>query len=260
MLKIKINLLILLFNFFITTNVIANSSQVVIRVALSENSPPTSFVENGESKGIIKDLLKLIFEQMPKYKLEFYAQPWNRAQYQVQNNALDLFVTYPSTGRKTYANFMEEPLYNWDYSYLIYSKDNLKSHVIENAKSFEDLKELIFLSHEGVDWEKENVPAFINRMYFNKVEGMIHSLFKRNSGDFIIMSDTQAIYFANKFGYQSKLGIRKVGMISNSNILFHIGMRKNFVGQKEILEEISVIMKSPQYLEKKKNFLRGTSI
>lgn len=236
-------------------NIFGAPSPTIIRVALSENSPPTSFVEDGKAVGILKELLELVFEQMPNYKLEFYTAPWNRAQYQLQNNNLDMFVTYPSQARKEYANFMEEPLYNWDFSFLIYNKDNPKSKIIQEAKSFEDLRNLTFLSQEGIDWEKESIPPYIKRIYYNKIDGMFHSMFKRTNGDFMIMSDKQATYLATKFGYEQKLGIQRVSIFPNSNIFFHIGIRKNFSRNREILLEISEVLKSLEYQKKRKNLL-----
>lgn len=239
--------------------VFAKPGPILIKVGLSDESPPTSYMDKDEAKGLLKDLLELVFEQLPEYKLSFYAQPWNRAQYQLQNDELDLFVTYPSDARKLYANFLSEVLYTWNYSYLIYNLDNPKRNLIEQAKSFEDLKDMTYLSQIGVDWEKENVPLYIKRLYFHKIEGIIHSLFRRNAGDFVIMSNEQASYYANKFGYQKKLGIKQVSLITNSQIEFHIGIRKTFKDNKKILQAISKVLNDPTFIQKKAKLIQSAS-
>lgn len=224
----------------------------LIKVAFSNNSPPTSFDENGKIEGIFKDTLDLIFSYLPQYQKSIYSFPWPRAQDEVKIGNMDLFLTYPSKERKLYADFMDQSIYVWDYGYLIYNLQSPKRNLIENAKSFKDLEALVFVGQEGVEWEKDNVPASIKRNLVNKIPAILHMVFRRNAGDFFIMSPDQAKYFAKSLGYEKQLGIKKVEFIPNSQVQFHIGIRKTFSKKTELMSAISEVLKKKDFLEKKK--------
>lgn len=248
-------IILLLFIIFSNNFGFAQSSKV-IKVALSEESPPTSYIENKVAKGLFKDLFEILFSEISEYKLEFHPEPWSRAQSLVKDGQLDLFITYPSESRKSYAEFLVVPIYSWDYGYLIYNLNNKNSKKIVEAKSFDDLKGSIFLSQEGVDWENENVPSFIKREFVNKLPSMIHTLLRRNSGDFMIMGEEQARYYAKKFGYEKNLGIRKVDFIPNSKVQFHIGIRKTHPNKDELMVDMKRVIDSISFKEKKHKLIQ----
>lgn len=224
----------------------------IIRIALSDSSPPTSYLENSAPKGMFPDILKLLFSYLPEYQPVFTAYPWTRAQHEVQTGRMDIFLTFPSEVRKTYADFTSQSLYTWDYGNLVYSINNPRKNIIESAKNFDDLKTLTFVSQEGIDWENENVPKFINREYVNKIITMLHLVFKRNKGDFFIMSPEQATYYGKQLGYMSKMGMKKVDFIPNSQVKFHLGVSKAYQAKTKILSSIEAVMKKTDFIQKRK--------
>lgn len=227
---------------------IAQASEArLLRFAMSAESPPSSYELNGEARGIIRDLLEELFAAMPEYRVEFLPVPWGRAQIEVANGRLDGFCTFPSNARKTYAHFAAKPMYVWDYGNLVYSRDNTKSALIAQAKSFDDLRSLLFISQESVDWERENVPGFIKRYPVNTPPQMIHMLFRRSAGDFIIMSQEQALYYAHQFGYAEQLRSAKVDFIPNSQVEFNIGLRKTLPDVEQIIARIDAAMLDPAF-------------
>ncbi len=227
-----------------------------IRIALSQESPPTSYVVDGHPAGMFKEILEALFELLPQYKPQFRAYPWNRAQFQVQNGDADVFCTYNSESRRVYADFTQEPLYLWDYGNLVYNQKNPKKAQIENAKDFQDLKDLIFISQEGVAWEKENVPDYIQRYMVLNPLAMMHMAFLRGVGDFFIMGSEQALHYAKELGYTGNLGMKKVRFIPNSQIPFYIGIRKSYPDKELFLEAVESAIKDPGFLEKKNRIIR----
>lgn len=222
-----------------------------IKIALSDSSPPTSYLENGVPAGMFQDILKLLFTYLPEYRPVFAAYPWTRAQHEVQAGRMDIFVTFPSEVRKTYADFTSQSLYTWNYGNLVYNINNPRKNKIESAKSFDDLKTLTFVSQEGIDWENENVPKYIKREYVNKIITMLHLVFKRNKGDFFIMSPEQATYYGKQLGYLSKMGMKKVNFIPNSQVKFHLGVSKANSNKAEILSAIEMVMRKPDFIQKR---------
>ncbi len=237
--------------FFFSFSLFAESPKL-IKFAMSDSSPPLSYLESDGPKGMFKDILVLLFSYLPEYKLSLTPAPWPRGQQDVQAGRLDAFFTFPSEGRKTYADFTSEPLHVWDYGNLVYNLKNPNKLKIENAKSFDDLKDLIFVSQEGIDWENENVPKYIKREYVNKLITLLHLVFRRNTGDFFIMSADEAVFYAKKFGYEKRLGMKKVGFIPNGQVKYHIGVSKAYPGKTELLAAIEATMKKPDFQKKKK--------
>lgn len=235
---------------------IAQASEArLLRFAMSAESPPSSYELNGEARGIIPELLEELFTAMPEYQVEFLPIPWGRAQIEVANGRLDGFCTFPSNTRKSYARFAAKPMYVWDYGNLVYSRDNANSTVIAQAKSFDDLRNLLFISQESVDWERENVPGFIKRYPVNTPPQMIHMLFRRGAGDFIIMSTEQALYYAQQFGYVEQLRNAKVNFIPNSQVEFNIGLRKTLPDVEQIITRIDAAMLNPAFQARKEQII-----
>jgi polar amino acid transport system substrate-binding protein len=231
---------------------VAQAEPVLLRFGLSNESPPTSFDENGQAKGIILELLEALFAQMPEYRFEFYSRPWARAQMEVQAGKLDGFCTFPSVGRKAYARFALQPMYVWDYGNLVYSATNLRAGTVARAKSFDDLRGLTLVSQDNVDWEKENVPAFIMRYPVTSPDQMMHMVFLRAAGDYLIMSAEQALYYAQQFGYTEQLRHAKVDFIPNSKVQFNLGLRQTLPDVEAIIARIDQMMQSPEFLQKRR--------
>lgn len=229
----------------------AQAEPVLLRFALSNESPPSSYELNGQAQGIIVDLVTALFAMMPEYRIELHPRPWARAQMEVSSGQLDGFCTFPSAGRKAYAHFAAQPMYVWDYGNLVYSSTNPRAGAVASAKSFEDLRGLTFVSQTGVDWERENVPEFIMRYPVNSPDRMIHMIFLRSAGDFVIMSAEQALYYAQQFGYTGHLRNAKVDFIPNSLVQFHIGLRQTLPNVDAIISRIDQVMQAAEFQQQR---------
>ena len=225
---------------------------VTVRVALSEAMAPASFVEDGQASGMLKDMLKALFRNAPGYQAEFHAFPWTRAQRMVEAGEMDMFVTFPSGSRKEYADFSPHAIYTLDYGNIIYDRTSSKSAQIEAARSFEDLKGLTFISQESIAWEVDNIPPHIQRYMVNGPPSLLHMTFQRKRGDFFIMPAEQAVYLARQFGYAGQLGMKKVSFIPNSQVEFHVGVRKTHPKQKELLAVLNRASQSPGFIAQRK--------
>lgn len=245
------HLVIFFFIFLFAEFSLSATALKTVNIVFSSESPPTSYVENEKPVGIFIELFEQIFSELPQYKATYNSMPWARAQLEVKNNHMDLFLTFPSEARKEYAEFTQNTLYLWDYGNLVFSKQNRNQQKILNAESMKDLKGLFFVSQEGVEWENENVPAYIERNFSNNIASMISLLLKRNSGDFLIMSPEQAFYYANKLDCLDNLKMKKVNFITNSKVKFHIGVRKSYPQHKELLSDIEKVIAKPSFKKKK---------
>ncbi|WP_342120431.1 substrate-binding periplasmic protein [Pseudoduganella sp. OTU4001] len=229
----------------------AHASKVV-RVAFSNTLAPVSFVENGQVTGMLKEIIAALFSMVPEYQPEFHAYPWVRAQRMVEIGEMDMFVTFPSASRRSYAQFSPHPIYSREYGNLVFDRDNPNAARIAAARSFEDLKALVFVSQEAVAWEDENVPAYIKRYPVNGPPALMHMIFQRKQGDFFIMPEEQAVYFAHQFGYEHRLSMKKVGFIPNSLVAFHVGVRKSHPERQKLLAALDAAAQRPEFQARKR--------
>lgn len=223
-----------------------------IRVAMSAAGLPTSYLENGKPAGVFKEMLEALFSSMPAYQLQLHVVPWTRGQRAVQDGSMDMFITFPSTHRSQYAGFTAQPVFVLDYGNIVYDLKGRNAAIIESARSFEDLKNLVFIHQDGVEWELDNVPAYIKRYTINGPNPLMHMTFRRRTGDFFIMNAEKTVYYARLLGYEKQLGMRKVDFIPNSLVRYHVGLRHSFPNSKAVLAEIDAAMKQPEFLRKKR--------
>lgn len=237
---------------FLTFSSAHGANPVLVRIALSEAPTPAALVGDRQAIPMLTDLLQALFHYTPGYRPAFHAFPWTRAQQLVATGRMDLFVTSPSASRAEYANFSHGTLYTSNYGNLVYDLKGGKGAQIESAKSFEDLKNLIFVSQQAIEWEVESVPTYIERYMVNASASLMHMTFHRHMGDFFIMPAEQAIHYAKQLGYEGQLGMKKVSFIPNSLVHFRVGIRKTYPGHKELMAELEAGLSNPKFLAEKR--------
>jgi polar amino acid transport system substrate-binding protein len=212
-----------------------------VRVIMSETSP---------LNGVLTELLDTLFKSIPERKLSFAAVPWPRAQRLVESGEMDMFVTYPADSRLAYANFTKSPLLVQELGYIVFDKLGSKAKQIQSATSFADLKGLVFVHQDTVEWESEKVPGFIKRYTVNAPAHMFHMTFQRRAGDFFIMGPEQAARYAKQLGYEKQFGIRRASFIPNSLVQYHIGLRKSYQGSQGLVAALDLAMQQPAFVQK----------
>lgn len=223
--------------------------------AFAGDEPPVSFVEHEHVSGTLPMTARLIFDLVPDLELELVPAPWPRAQRMVQAGSADGFVTYPSEDRLEYARFTEHAAYFIDYGYLVYRRDHPKRAQLEAAESFDDLRGLQFIGQVGAEWERDNIPGFLDTVMANSLDAMIHLLMRRQAGDFVIMPPEQATYLARQYGYRSDMTYRKVGFIPNAAIPFHIGIGNDVENLEQVLQTLDEVLASREFLTKRHQLL-----
>lgn len=215
--------------------------------AFAEDEAPVSYAEEGETIGSLPEITRMMFEFLTEHDVKMVALPWPRAQRMVASGSADGFVTYPSEERKQYAHFTKDAAYYIDYGYLIYHRDNPARQQLESARSFDDLRGLTFIGQNSAQWERENIPDFLDTTLVNSLDAMTHLLLRRQVGDFIVMPPEQAIYLAKQHGYRSQMIYRQVDFIPNSRIPFHIGVSKTLAAAEAFVASIDRVLASEAF-------------
>ncbi len=228
------------------------ATPTLVRISLSEAPTPAALVGDKQSIPMLTELLQALFHFIPGYTPEFHAFPWTRAQQLVAIGRMDLFATSPSASRLRYADFSRGILYTSDYGNLVYDRKGDKGAQIESAKSFADLKKLVFVSQTAIEWEAESVPPYIERHMVNVPASLMHMTFHRHMGDFFIMPAEQAVHYAKQLGYEDRLGMKKVSFIPNSLVHFRVGIRKTYPDNKDLMAALEAGLKNPKFLAEKR--------
>lgn len=224
--------------------------------AFAEDEAPVSYAEAGETTGSLPEVTRMVFEFLPEHDVKMVALPWPRAQRMVASGGADGFVTYPSEERKQYAHFTKDAAYYIDYGYLIYHRDSPARQQLESAQSFEDLRGLTFIGQNSAQWERENIPAFLDTTLANSLDAMVHLLLRRQVGDFIVMPPEQAIYLAKQHGYRSQMTFRQVDFIPNSRIPFHVGVSKKLGNAEDFVRSVDQILASEVFKAQRQALIR----
>ncbi|MFC3151445.1 substrate-binding periplasmic protein [Litoribrevibacter euphylliae] len=223
----------------------------LITFGVTDDEPPLSSIYDEKAYGLIPDMIRLVFDYLPGYRVKAEAYPWPRAQYLVEHGQLDALLTYPSEKRQKYATFSSFPVYRIDFGYLIFRKDHPKRALMESAEEFSDLVSLTVVTQVGAEWEADNIPKALPHKEVKDLESMIHLVLGREEGDYFIMPPEQAVYLAKKFGYQHRVSYAPVRFIPDSLIPFHIGIRKDHPHARLLVKEINKLANNTEFIKKK---------
>ncbi len=215
--------------------------------AVADDEPPFSSKSGNEAIGIIPDIIKLVFSHLPAHQVEIKPYPWTRAQHEVERGNADGLLTYPSTKRKKYASFTTGTVFELDFGYLVYDRNNPRRQIIESATSFQDLKDFKIITQAGAEWESDNIPEYMQKIEANQLQTMLHLLVVRKEGDFFIMHPELAIYLAKNSGYEQNINYRAVDFINDSLIPLHIGIRRSHPDVNEVISEIDAALSSEKF-------------
>ena len=89
-----------------------SSAQNVFRIVYANNWNPISYVENGQTKGILPDRVEYLLGQIMGLPVEHIAVPWGRAQKMVREGSADAFITTVTPERLTYSTPTQDSLFH----------------------------------------------------------------------------------------------------------------------------------------------------
>ncbi len=232
------------------------ASAEVLNIAFSDGNSPYSFERDGRCEGILSDLVQSVFEFLPDRDVSCTPFPWARAQAMVRENRMDGLCTYPSESRKKYLEFSPEPLFVQDIGYLAYNKSTPGIEKLTKVKSYEDLARFEFVGVNGVGWEVDNIPPTISRQLLKDLPTAFQILFRRQSGDFMVISVEQAIGLAKTMDFEtSSIGFVRADFITNHLVPFHIGLRKNLPDTEKNIDRITEVIRSSDFRKRRKTIL-----
>ncbi|GGF71764.1 hypothetical protein GCM10011332_27180 [Terasakiella brassicae] len=83
----------------------------VFRIVYANNWNPISYIENGQTKGILPERVEHLLGQIMGLRVEHIAVPWGRAQKMIREGTADAFITTVTPERLTYSTPTQDSLF-----------------------------------------------------------------------------------------------------------------------------------------------------
>jgi len=124
-----------------------------MKIAYYDNYAPRSYLENGEMKGVIVDIINEVIVGKMGINVSHKGYPWKRAQLMVEKGTADAFITVPTKRRREYTYVSKEPLFKFE-TYIATTKDNPKINELKNIKNINELHPYRIVDYYGNGWSK----------------------------------------------------------------------------------------------------------
>ena len=132
--------------------------------------------------------------------------------------------------------------------YITYNKKKPGIERLTEVRNYEDLARFEFMGVNGVGWEVDNIPPNIRRQLVPSLTTAFNLLFKRQSGDFMVISIEQAVRNAKSLGIDvDDVGFVRADFITNHLVPYHIGLRKNLLDSAAIIIQITDVIRSAEF-------------
>ncbi|WP_419797780.1 MAG: substrate-binding periplasmic protein [Terasakiella sp.] len=182
------------------------STKSEFRVVYANNWNPISYIENGQTKGILPNQVEHLLGQVMGLTVKHIAVPWGRAQKMIREGAADAFITTATPERLTYSTPTKDSLF-----YVPFVLATLKeSTADQRLKSPDNLMPVIgstFCDVLGNGWAKQfyqNKPVKVH--YAPTIEECLKMLqVGRVSG--IIHAQAVIKYYADTMGMSKNIHI-----------------------------------------------------
>ena len=112
-----------LLGFLVASSTLLLNSQAVFAekfvLAAAENSIPPSYLENGEQKGILVDVINEVFKRIG-HSVEIKLMPWARCQQEVKEGDVDgIFSIYNTEERQAFLTYADEILIDQAQTFFV---------------------------------------------------------------------------------------------------------------------------------------------
>lgn len=191
-----------------------------MKITYFDRYPPRSWLEKGEMKGILIDIISEALEKRLGIPLLHEGYPWARAQAMVENGLADAFITVPTEKRKAYTFVSQEPVIRFNI-YIATQKDNPKLDQLRKVRTFDDLKPFTMVDYNGNGFSEK-------RLKDHNVEWVpdvaaVYPFLASGKADALLVSD-RGSYDLQHLGYQDRLIVLPQSL---HTLAFHLCIGKN---------------------------------
>ncbi len=201
------------------------NNQEPMKLVYYSNYPPFSWLEDGQMKGILIDVLTEAIQNRMNIPVSHEGYPWARAQYMVKTNDADAFATVPTEERRNYTEISSEPVIQITFTIFL-SKNSTMIDELKKVETVSGLADFCHVQYIGSGWAKQNLKDM--NVYWTPVleKALLHIAENR----FDVFIDTSQVIRFNikKLGYQDRI-IELPNIIDSNSFNLCIGKDSPFV-------------------------------
>lgn len=209
-----------------------------MKIVYFDSYPPRSWLENGEMKGILIDIISEVIQNRLGIPLIHEGYPWARAQAMVESGLADAFITIPTEKRRTYTVVGQQPVIQFNL-YIATQKNNPKLQQLREITSIKALKPFRLVDYHGNGFAKKELQGF-NVEWLPELTA-VYPFLAAGKADVMLTSD-RSIYDMVRLGYQEQLVVLPQTLHSLS---FHLCIGKKSAYQ-DILPKVDQTLRQMQ--------------
>ncbi|SHJ85470.1 polar amino acid transport system substrate-binding protein [Malonomonas rubra DSM 5091] len=172
-----------------------------MKIVYFDSYPPRSWLENGQMKGILVDIITEALHNRLGIPLQHEGYPWARAQAMVESGHADAFITVPTAKRKAYTVVSQEPVISFNL-FISTQKNNPHLEELKQVTDIDGLKPYKLVDYHGNGFAAKRLKEF-NVEWMPEVTS-VYPFLNAGKADVLLVSE-RGIYDLNRFGYSNKL-------------------------------------------------------
>jgi len=210
-------------------------------ITYNDNLAPLSYVQDGEIKGILVDIMQLILVERLGKEVEHRGYSWKRAQFMVKTENADAFCTSPSSVRKRYARFTSIPVFV--SSPAIFSGiNNPRKSGIETIGSIDGVRAFSLVDYLGSPWARNTLPKdILDTMHWVGSLDTVLRMLAINRYDIYIGDGIIGKYTLMNLGLADDIFTRTVTIGKSSQ--YYFAVRKTHPEAQDIVKEVEHSLK-----------------
>lgn len=208
-----------------------------MKIVYFDSYPPRFWLENGEMKGILVDIISEAADRIG-VPLLHEGYPWARAQAMVEAGQADAFITVPTEKRKAYTEVSTEPVIRFNL-YIATQKNNPHLEQLKKVTDIDGLKPFRLVDYYGNGFAETRLKDH-NIEWVPQISA-VYSFLASGKADALVISD-RGFYDLKRFGYQDQLIILPQPL---NSVSFNLCIGKNSA-YKGILPKIDRVLKQMQ--------------
>ncbi len=164
-----------------------SATESVFRIVYANNWNPISYIENGQTKGILPDRVEHLLGDVMSLRIEHIAVPWGRAQKMVREGVVDAFITTVTPDRLTYSTPTQDSLFYVPFV-LTTLKGSLADQRLKSPDNLTPVMGAIFCDVLGNGWATQfyqnklvnvhyapTIEECLKMLQVGRVTGIVHA-------------------------------------------------------------------------------------
>lgn len=213
-------------------------------IAYNDDYAPYSYIEAGQVRGILPDILSWLLAPLAKLEVEHVGLPWRRVQLDVQHGKSDAFCTFASEERQQYTVFHKLPVVTLQ-PHLFFAADSPSRKTIEQVSRRADLMNLRLIDLKGNQWAEQNLKEFPKLEYAPGHDSVFRMIMMGRGDVHVSLSPVVTRWRIKKLGFSPEQIVSIAAPYIAAQVPFHLLVAKQHPRASDILKHVDDMLRRP---------------